>query len=83
MTSRDRLIAFLQQTCPDFHEWRDDTPLVGSGVIDSLILMQLAMWVEGETKCRLDPSGFDLVSEWSTIGGLLSYIDRQAAGKAR
>ena len=52
-------------------------------MIDSLLLMQLAMWVEGETKSSLDPASFDLVEEWSTIGSLLSYIDRQTAGKAR
>lgn len=83
MTPRERLIVFLRQTCPDFHDWRDDAPLVGSGLIDSLLLMQLAIWVEGETGNSLDPASFDLAREWSTIGSVLSFIDQQTAGKAR
>lgn len=83
MTSRERLSAFFRQTCPDFHELGDETPLVGSGLIDSLVLMQLAIWVEEETGRSLDPASFDLVSEWRTIGSLLSFIDRQTAGRPR
>lgn len=80
-TTRERLISFLRQARPDFDDWQDDTPLVGFGVIDSLTLLQLAVWVESEIGHALDPSAFDLASEWSTVAGVLLFIARERASR--
>lgn len=83
MTPRGRLIDFLQRACPSGNPWAEGTPLVGSDSVDSLLLLQLAVWVEGETGQRLDPASIDVAGEWSTVGGLLSFLERRAAGTAR
>ncbi len=57
----------------------DDTPLISSGVLDSIALMKVALWVEGRIGGRLDMTAFDLVAEWDTIGRLLQFIERRRA----
>ncbi len=74
---RDRLLAFVETLNLDCDEQvGDDTPLVGSGLLDSLALLQLAMWIEGEIGQPLDPDELDLYEEWNTVGKVLECIQR-------
>ena len=58
---RERLIAFLSDLDLDLDvQLNGDTPLTASGVLDSLLLLQLAMWVEQEVGRQLNPAEFDL-----------------------
>ena len=74
---RTRLLDFLQTLDLDLGEAiSDETPLMGSGLLDSLELLRLATWIEGEIGHALDPDGFDLQEEWKTVGSVLDHIQR-------
>jgi acyl carrier protein len=79
---RVRVVAFLREMRPGLAEWPDDARLVGSDRVDSLGLMQLAVWVEGELGRPLDTSSFDLATEWDTVGSLVRFIERRGAPAA-
>ena len=74
---RNKLLDFLQTLDLDLDEaLSDEAPLVGSGLLDSLALLRLAMWIEGEIGHPLDPDAFDLHEEWKTVEKVLDYIQR-------
>jgi acyl carrier protein len=74
---RERLVAFLQGLNVDLgRDLHDETPLLGSGLLDSLGLVQLAAWIEGEIGQPLDPERFDLFEDWRTLGKVLEFIRR-------
>jgi acyl carrier protein len=74
---RDKLIDFLTTLEIDLgRELSNETPLVGSGLLDSLALVRLAMWIEGEVGHPLDPDKFDLQEEWKTVGRVVAYIQQ-------
>ena len=78
---RDRLIRLLE-------EWDqvsdgllgDDTSLIRSGLLDSLGLFNLALWIEEETGSRLDLSSLDPSNEWETIPDILKFIGEHREG---
>jgi len=55
----------------------DDTSLIGSGLVDSLALFNLAAWVEREVGRPLDLTSFDLGTEWDTMASIVRFIERQ------
>jgi len=74
---RDRLLDLLASLAVDFEGDLDtDTPLVGSGLLDSLALVHLVMWVEEEIGRPVDPEVIDMATEWDTVGHLLACIER-------
>ena len=74
---RDRLIRLIQEDNPEMvAPLRDDTSLIRSGLIDSMALFNLALWIERETGSRLDPNAFDPARDWDTITDILSFVDR-------
>jgi hypothetical protein len=74
---RGRLIAFLAGLdVPAVSGLTDETPLVSSGLFDSLALFRLVEWVERETERPVDPGSFDFVREWDTVPGILAYVER-------
>ncbi|HKU85060.1 MAG TPA: acyl carrier protein [Casimicrobiaceae bacterium] len=56
---------------------RDDTPLITSGLLDSLALFNLAAWVEDQCGGAIDPATFDVVREWNSIADVVSFVERR------
>jgi acyl carrier protein len=52
----------------------DDTPLITSGLLESLHLLELAMLVEEEVSYPLDLTTLDFTKEWDTINGILNFV---------
>jgi acyl carrier protein len=76
MSLRDRLVDLLEEGNPDpGFEWKDDTPLISSGLIDSLALFRLALWIEKETGSKLDLTTIAPLKEWDTIADILHFIE--------
>jgi acyl carrier protein len=72
---RDDLRRFLVEQGVDLSDDADDrVPLFGEGRLDSLALFNLVIWVEERTGSPLDPTSFDLASEWSSVGGILAFL---------
>lgn len=81
MPLRDQLVGLLEEgnTDPNFTV-SDDTPLISSGLIDSLALFKLALWVEEETNTTLDLMSLNLSKEWDTIPDILRFIREKRSG---
>jgi len=78
---RDRLIRVLEAWEQDSDGLlRDDTSLIRSGLLDSLGLFNLALWIEKETGSRLDLSSLDPSNEWETIPDILKFIGEHREG---
>jgi len=80
VSTRDDLVMFLRRLRPAVADWPDEAVLVGSGMVDSLGLMELALWVEGRLGAPLDPVSFDLATEWRTVGGVVRFLEQRRAG---
>jgi acyl carrier protein len=79
---RDELRALIREGRLDFDvELRDDTSLIRSGVVDSLGLFNLALWIEARTGAPLDLAEIDPPSEWDTIDDIVSFVERRAGAQ--
>lgn len=54
----------------------DDTSLVRSGLLDSLALFHLVLWVEEQTGQPLDPTQVNIRDELDSVAGILRYVAR-------
>jgi hypothetical protein len=61
------------------HDFDDDTSLIRSGLLDSMALFKLALWVEERVAPGLDLTTFDLSTEWDTPRLLRDFIARHGA----
>lgn len=55
-----------------------DAELLTSGLISSLILLELAEWIEARTTSSIDLTTIDLMKEWNTIERIVDFIERHA-----
>jgi len=79
MTLRDRLFVTLQGLSPELDSnLTDNTALFETSILDSLVLMNLAVWIEREAKGELDLTSFDIPKEWRTPQAILSFIERHS-----
>lgn len=71
---RDRLIAFLAGKLPG-RELDDGTPLLTSGLLDSLALIDLMAWMEEEIGAAIDLDAIgNPATEWNTVGDITRFI---------
>ena len=74
-----RLLAFLRSLdLPQLRELDSATPLIQSGLLDSLGLVRLAIWIEEEVGRSLNPGTFDLATEWNTVSDIVAFIKRES-----
>ncbi len=72
---RQRFADFYRTLGPNLDDDpNNETLLVGSEYLDSLGLLQLAVWIQKETGQPIDPEAFDLREEWQTVGTVLAFI---------
>jgi acyl carrier protein len=76
---RTKLIDFIDakvkssgKSIPD--NFNDDTPLITSGLIESLHLLELALLLEEEVGSPFDLTILDFTVEWDTINGILNFV---------
>jgi len=55
-------------------EFNDNTPLITSGLLESLHLLELALLVEEEVRAPLDLTTLDFIKEWDTIDSILNFV---------
>jgi acyl carrier protein len=56
----------------------EHTSLLRSGLIDSMGLFHLILWVEAQLGHPIDPTTLDVRAELDTVAGILAYLDREA-----
>lgn len=78
---RDRLVRLLEEGTRDSDvELGDDISLIRSGLLDSLGLFSLALWIEKETRSKLDLESLDPAKEWDTINEILNFVAEHREG---
>lgn len=84
MTVRDELIDFIQRCgLEGLGEITGDTALIASGLLDSLALFNLVVWVEERIGVPLDPTTVDLAVEWATVDELAHFVESRGGDGAR
>jgi acyl carrier protein len=81
---RKRLVAIIESSdveCDE--EVTDDTSLIKSGRLDSLGLLNLAVFIESEIGSKLDVASFDFSEEWDTIAAILTFVVTRRTTKWR
>jgi acyl carrier protein len=76
MSLRDQLLTTIESwnlEVPD--GLQEDTPLIASGLFDSLALFNLTIWIEQQLGRPVDPTAFDLTREWATIGDVVRFVE--------
>ena len=80
MSTRDDLIVLVESwnlALPD--KWNGGTSLVRSGILDSLALYRLILWIEEQIGKPVDPTRFDLAGELDTIGDIVHFVEKNRA----
>ncbi len=72
---RAELLQLIRENIPALEqELTDETSLIQSGLLDSLSLFHLAMWIESKTNVPLNPSSMDPSTEWDTVERILQFV---------
>lgn len=74
---RDELRRLILEFAPEQDAaLGDDTPLITSGFVESVTLLNVALWVETKIGSEVDLTTFDLATEWDSMGRILAFIDK-------
>jgi acyl carrier protein len=77
---RQRLVGFLLATGRVREaDLAADAPLITSGLVNSVALFGLAVWIEEEIGHPVEITAVDLPGEWDTMGAILAFIERHRA----
>jgi acyl carrier protein len=80
MTLRDELRRLILEFAPErAAALADDTPLITSGLVESLTLLNVALWVETKVGSGVELTSFDLAAEWDSVTDILTFIERHRA----
>jgi acyl carrier protein len=72
---RDELIGLMESSgCALPPAIDDHTSLITSGLLDSLALFNLIVWIETKTGRSIDPASVDVAHEWDSITKILQFI---------
>ena len=75
---RTALIAFLSGRNLQLPAgWDDDTALISAGVLDSLALFEVILWLEERLGSPVDPTSFELAEELDSVRRILAFLDRR------
>lgn len=78
---RKKLTDFIEAKIKDSgksipQDLNPSTPLISSGLLESLHLLELASLVEEEAGSPLDLTTLDFVKEWDTIDGIIKFLNK-------
>lgn len=77
MALRDELRRLILEFAPErAAALADDTPLITSGLVESLTLLNVALWVETKVGSEVEITSFDLAAEWDSVSDILAFIER-------
>jgi acyl carrier protein len=77
---RDQLRGLILEFAPErAAALADDTPLITSGLMESLTLLNVALWVETKVGSEVEITSFDLATEWDSVSDILTFIERHRA----
>lgn len=71
---RDELFRFLVDQGVDLPAESDAVPLFEMGLLDSLALFNLVLWIEERTGAPIDPTALDIAQEWGSVRDILAFV---------
>jgi len=74
---REHLVALIAEFAG--HEGGpidDDTPLISSALVESIALLNVALWVEEQIDAAVEIASFDLAAEWDTVAQILDFVEK-------
>ena len=75
MSEAARVVAFINgPECTIDATVDNGSSLIRSGLLDSLALFQLSLWIEGQVGAPIDPDEVDLAAEWDTPEDIARFI---------
>jgi len=80
-TLRERLVDFLRDTGRITGALAPDAPLITAGLIDSVTLFSLAVWIEEASGRPVDITRLALPAQWDTVARILDFVEQQAANR--
>jgi GNAT superfamily N-acetyltransferase len=78
--ARSELLELVQGSLHESIVLDDRTPLISSGLLDSVGLFAVICWVEQQTRREVDATAIDFAAEWDSIGQILSFVERCDSG---
>jgi acyl carrier protein len=80
MALRDELRQLILEFAPErANALADDTPLITSGLMESVTLLNVALWIETKVGSEIKITSFDLAAEWDSVTDILAFIERHQA----
>lgn len=74
---REQLRTLIAEFSPLGHAAiADDTPLITSALVESVTLLNVALWVEQQIDPTVELTAFDLSVEWDTVADILDFIEK-------
>jgi acyl carrier protein len=76
-TLREQLRALIAEFAgPEHGVIDDDTPLISSALVESIALLNVALWVEEQIDAAVEITAFDLAAEWDTVARILDFVEK-------
>jgi acyl carrier protein len=76
-TLREQLRALIAEFArPEDGAIDDDTPLISSARVESIALLNVALWVEEQVDATVEITSFDLAMEWDTVAQILDFVEK-------
>ena len=82
MALKADLVRYIQENLAPDTAIDDTTALIDKGILDSMGLMQVIMFIEEKTGIRI-PDDEVLPDNFQTIGSIESLVDRLGKSRAR
>ena len=74
---REALVRLLEENVDNNSaDFLPDEPLITSGRINSLILVQLTLWIEEQVGAPLDFTRVELPKAWDTIDRIVAFVEK-------
>ena len=74
---REQLRALIAECARHEHgAIDDDTPLLSSALVESMALLNVALWVEEQIDSAVEITSFDLAAEWNTVRQILDFVEK-------
>jgi acyl carrier protein len=74
---REQLRALITEFArPEDGPIDDDTPLISSARVESIALLNVALWVEEQVDAAVEITSFDLAAEWDTVAQILDFVEK-------
>jgi hypothetical protein len=79
-TLRSELRSVLRSAGVDVDDsFEDSRSLIQAGLLDSVALFELVLWMEAKIGHAVDPQSTDIAHEWDSIAHILRYVERANA----